>query len=194
MLPDLILIKAIVTLFIILDPLGNVPIFISLTQSASPSRKKKIFHLATIVAFILLLIFGLAGQQILILFGISLHEFMIAGGILLLLLSMKTLFWGERHKVITEEVGAVPIATPLLVGPGTITATIVLLETTGLFVTMSSILINFLIIVVMFRFIENIHKFLGKVGAMVMNRIMAIFLAAIAVGFIIEGIRIVYSL
>lgn len=188
------LIKAVISLLVIIDPLGNVPIFISLTQKATVKKRTKIFRTATTVSLILLLVFAVAGQQIISLFGVSLNAFMIAGGLLLLAISMKIIIVGEKEKSVTEEVGAVPIATPLLIGPGAITTTIVLIHTSGFLITLISILINFLIIFVVIKFIDRIYKFLGKVGAVVIARIMAMFLAAIAIGFITEGIQNTFSL
>ncbi|MCX6821597.1 MAG: MarC family protein [Candidatus Aenigmarchaeota archaeon] len=189
MLSDLTLVKAILALFIVLDPLGNVPLFIALTEKMKKGKRKRTFQTATFVSLVLLLIFALLGQQILGLFGISLFAFMIAGGILLLLISMKTIVFNEKKSDTTEEVGAVPIATPLLVGPGAITTTIVLLQTYGIPVTLVSVLVNFFVIRILFRYIDRIHNFLGKIGALVMARIMAILLAAIAINLIVEGIQ-----
>ena len=189
MLSDLTLVKAILALFIVLDPLGNVPLFIALTEKMKKDKRKKTFQTATFVSLVLLLIFALLGQQILGLCGISLFAFMIAGGILLLLISMKTIVFNEKKSDTTEEVGAVPIATPLLVGPGAITTTIVLLQTYGIPVTLVSVLVNFFVIRILFRYIDRIHNFLGKIGALVMARIMAILLAAIAINLIVEGIQ-----
>jgi multiple antibiotic resistance protein len=174
---------------VIIDPFGNVPIFISLTQKATVAKRNKIFRTATTVSLILLLVFAIAGQQILSLFGVSLNAFMIAGGLLLLAISMKIIIVGEKEKSVTEDIGAVPIATPLLIGPGAITTTIVLMLTSGVFITLVSILVNYLIIFVVLKFIDRIYKFLGKIGAVVIARIMAMFLTAIAIGFIMEGLQ-----
>lgn len=189
MLPDLTILKATLALFIVLDPLGNVPLFISLTEKMKKGKRKRTFQTATLISLILLLTFALLGQQILFLFGISLFAFMIAGGVLLLLISMKTLIINEKKTDVTEEVGAVPIATPLLVGPGAITTTIVLLQSYGILTTLISVMINFLVITLLLRSMDRIYKFLGRIGALVMARIMAIFLAAIAINLIIEGIQ-----
>ncbi len=189
MLPDLTILKATLALFIVLDPLGNVPLFISLTEKMKKGKRKRTFQTATLISLILLLTFALLGQQILFLFGISLFAFMIAGGVLLLLISMKTLIINEKKPDVTEEVGAVPIATPLLVGPGAITTTIVLLQSYGILTTLISVMINFLVITLLLRSMDRIYKFLGRIGALVMARIMAIFLAAIAINLIIEGIQ-----
>jgi multiple antibiotic resistance protein len=189
MLFVLSIIKAIVALFIVIDPLGNIPLFITLTEKMNKEKRRRTFQTATFISLILLLIFALLGQQILALFGISLHAFMIAGGLLLLVISMKTLVFEEKKIAATEEIGAVPIATPLLIGPGAITTTIVILQTYGIPITLISVMINFLIIRILFKYIDRIYKFLGRIGSLVTARIMAIFLAAIAIKFVLEGIR-----
>jgi multiple antibiotic resistance protein len=187
--------KVSLALFIIVDPLGNVPIFISLTEGMSFEQRRKVFKTATIVSLILLLVFALIGQQILEVFRISPQSFMIAGGALLLVIAVKILVFGgwEEKKTLPESIGAVPIATPLLVGPGAITTTIVMLRAYGLPVTLVSVLIIFFTIWLVFHFIEEINRFLGTTGAIVIARIMAIFIAAIAVGFMIDGIRYYFS-
>lgn len=184
------LLKAVIALFVIVDPIGNVPIFISLTQKMSKDERKSAFHTATWVALALLLGIALAGQQVLNLFGISLHSFMIAGGLLLLVLAINILlFGGWKEKVASSKsLGGVPLACPLLVGPGAITTTILILQTSGIVVTLISVVIIFGLIWVILRLIEPIYKVLGETGSAVIARIMAIFIAAIAVGFIIDGI------
>ncbi len=183
--------KVSLALFIIVDPLGNVPIFIGLTEGMSLEQRRKAFQTATIVSLILLLVFALLGQQILEVFRISPQSFMIAGGLLLLVIAVKLLIFGgwEEKKTLPESVGAVPIATPLLVGPGAITTTIVMLQSSGLLVTLVSVLVIFFTIWLVLHFIERINRFLGTTGATVIARIMAIFIAAIGVGFIIDGVK-----
>ena len=142
------LIKGIIALFIVVDPLGNIPIFIGLTDKTSRQQRKRIFNTATIVGFILLLSFTVAGQQILLLFGISIYSFMIAGGILLLIIAMRILITGSWQESPTslETVGAVHIGCPLLVGPGAITTTILSLQMSGIIITMLSVIITFAVV------------------------------------------------
>jgi multiple antibiotic resistance protein len=187
--------KASLALFIIVDPVGNVPIFIGLTKEMKPKQRKNAMHTAIIVAFALLVIFALLGQQVLSIFGISLHSFMIAGGILLLIMATKILTTGRWEETTTpESIGAVPIAFPLLVGPGAITAAIVDLQTLGIAVTLVAIFVTFAATWVILHSIEYIHRFLGKSGSAVVARLMAIFIAAIAVGFIVDGITHYFSI
>ena len=143
--PDLI--KATISLFVIVDPLGNLPILVSLTENMDREERKRTFQVATATGIILLLFFALLGEQILILFRISLQSFMIAGGILLLLIAMRMLLTGSWNGggASQESVGVVPIAIPLLVGPGAITTTILNIRLFGVAVTVASVLIVFFI-------------------------------------------------
>jgi len=182
--------RASLALFIIVDPIGNIPIFIGLTKGMGQKQRRNALRTATMVAFILLVVFALLGRWVLVIFGISLHSFMIAGGMLLLILAAKIpISGGWEEAVSPESVGAVPIAFPLLVGPGAITTAIVTLQTSGVAVTLVSIVVAFGATWAILRSIEHIYGFLGKGGSAVVARLMAIFIAAIAVGFVINGIK-----
>lgn len=184
------ILKGVIALFIIVDPLGNFPIFMSLTEKMSTTERRKTFRTATLVGLILLLCFAVAGNEIFRFFGITLPSFLIAGGILLLIIAIKLLISGglKETAVSAESIGAVPIGIPLLVGPGAITTTILTLQASGLLVTLASVIITFGIVWVILRYIEPIYKFLGKTGTTAIARILAMFIAAIAVGYILEGL------
>ncbi len=185
------LIKSIIALFIIVDPIGNIPIFIGLTSNMTREERSKTFRTAIVISFVLLNVFALAGQSILLVFNISIHSFKIAGGLLLLIISIKILIhgmWEERH-LSDRSIGVVPIAFPLLVGPGAITLTIVNIQTTGVFVTVISVIVVLLITWLIIRAMEPINNFLGETGSVVISRLMAVFIAAIAIEFIASGIR-----
>ena len=186
--PDLI--KATISLFIIVDPLGNLPILVSLTEKMNSEERRRTFHVATTTGIILLLFFALLGEQILVLFRISLQSFMIAGGILLLLIAMRMLLTGswDEGESSQESVGVVPIAIPLLVGPGAITTTILNIRLFGVAITVASVLIVFFIVWLTLRFIDQIHRLLGRSGSLIISRVMALIIAAIAVEYILEGI------
>lgn len=184
------LLKAFIALIVIVDPLGNIPIFSSLTAKMSRKVRRRTFNIATLVGFVLLLVFTLLGDQLLKLFGISIESFMIAGGLLLAIISVKILIqggWEERH-LSPEDVGAVPIAFPLLVGPGAITTTILILKSSGLGIAVLAVSLVFAIVWLILRFIDSIYSLLGKTGSAVIARVMAVFIAAIAVQFILEGL------
>jgi len=183
------LLKATISLFIVVDPFGNIPIFIGLTSNMDSGRRAKAFRMAVITGFILLMIFAIAGRWVLQIFNITLYSFRIAGGILLLFLALELLMKEKVYaKISPEESGAVPLGVPLLVGPGAITATIINLESVGFSATMIAVAIVCIITWIVLKFIEPIHKLLGKVGSMVVSKVMAMLLAAIAIQFILEGI------
>lgn len=193
LLPELV--KGIIALFIVVDPLGNIPIFVSLTDKTSVQQRRKIFNTATIVGLILLLSFTLAGQQILLLFGITLHSFQIAGGILLLIIAIRFLIansWQEPSESF-ETVGAVPIGCPLLVGPGAITTTILSLQTSGVVIAVLSVIITFAFVGLILRFIDPVYKFLGKTGSLVISKLMALFIASIAIQYVLVGLNYPYN-
>ncbi len=186
------ILKMSLALFIVVNPLGNVPIFIGLTQDMDVSERKKTYRLATLTGVILLTFFSLVGQNVLVLFGIQWDSFLIAGGILLLIVAIRLLVtggWGE-HKDATESVGAVPIGYPLLVGPGAITTSILNIQSFGIVSTLLSVMVTFIIVWIILHFIDPIYKVLGKNGSLVITRVMALLIAAISVQYIIQGIKI----
>lgn len=183
-------VKAAITLFIIVDPLGNIPIFIGLTRDLSRDARQRAFRTAVSTGFILLMFFALVGQQVFMLFGISIYSFMIAGGILLLMISIRMIIRGEWEEKTTqpESIGIVPIAFPLLVGPGAITTTILSLQNYGLVVALLSVLVVFIAVQIILTFIEPIYHFLGSSGTLVISKLMALLTAAIAIQYILNGI------
>lgn len=184
------LIKAVIALFIIVDPFGNIPIFVGLTDTMEDKQRKRIFNVATVVALILLLVFSFAGQEILNLFGLSIYSFEVAGGILLLIIAIRILISNSSHEhpESPESMGAVPIAMPLLVGPGAITTTIFNLQSYGIYAAILAAVIVLALTWVILRFMNNIYRFLGKTGALVIARVMALLIAAIAVQYILTGV------
>jgi multiple antibiotic resistance protein len=184
------LVKAVIALFIIVDPFGNVPIFMSLTESMAESQRRKVFNTAVLVGFILLLVFAFTGQEIFLVFGISIYSFEVAGGLLLLIISIRILISGSLHENVEspESIGAVPIAMPLLVGPGAITATILNLQNFGIAVTILSVLVVLILTWIILRFVGSIYRILGKTGSVVIARVMALLIAAIAIQYILVGV------
>ena len=183
-------VKAAIVLFIIVDPFGNIPIFMGLTEKLTISERRKIFNTAILVGIALLLVFAFTGQEIFTIFGISINSFQVAGGLLLLITSLKILVSGSLYESTdtVEGLGAVPIAMPLLVGPGAITTTILNLQSYGILVTIVSVLIVMLLTWLILRYVNQIYRVLGRTGSVVIARVMSLLLAAIAVQFILVGI------
>ncbi len=186
------LLRAVISLFIVMDPIGLIPLIASLTSNLSREHSKRVIRSTIYTAASLLLAFALAGHQILQLFGVSLESFSIAGGLLLLLLSFELLLKGWELKGNAIEIGAVPLAFPLLVGPGAITTTIITLERYGITVALLSVGIAILLTLIVFNFMHILNRLLGQLGSLIVSRVMAILIAAIAIEFIISGIESIF--
>ena len=188
------LIGSIIALFVIVDPLGNVPIFLGLTRKTDSKGRKRIFKMALITSLILLIVFAVSGKLILEVLVIDITSFRIAGGLLLLILATKILIYGtwEEKSISSESAGAVPIAFPLLAGPGAITNVIVINESAGLLVVLVAIGTVIGITGLILAGIDKIHRLLGLVGSIVIARIMAVFIAAIAIQYIVEGLKLAF--
>ena len=188
--------RAVIALFIIVDPFGNIPIFVGLTQNVAADQRKRVYNTAVIVGTVLLLFFAFAGNLVLNIFGLSLQAFEIAGGILLLIIAIRIIISGSHENVESpESLGAVPIAIPLLVGPGAITTTMVTLqtnETQGLAIAVTIAVLAVVIVMsltwVILRFINGFNKLLGKTGSLVIARVMALLISGIAIQYILTGI------
>ena len=153
-------------------------------------QRRRVFKTAFIVGFILLLVFAFTGLEIFNIFGISIYSFEVAGGILLLIISIRVLISGTKPESAEspESIGAVPIAIPLLVGPGAITTTIFNLQAYDVYVTALSVFFVMAITWVILMFMNRIYRVLGKTGSQVIARVMALLIAAIAVQYILGGV------
>ncbi len=192
--PVVELTKATVALFIIVDPIGLVPVFSNMTKSMSAVDRVRMFRAVIYTGASLLTTFALVGEELLALFGIILPSFQIAGGLLLLLLSLDILLRGQRfaRPGSHEDIGVVPIAFPLLVGPGAITTTMIALGAYGILVTLGSIVIVMLLTWIVMKQTDRIYRFLGKTGSAVVAQVIGVFIAAIAIQLIIGGVQFYY--
>lgn len=185
------LLKSSLSLFVVINPVGSIALLISMTARMDTSERKVVSKNIMITAAGLLIAFGAAGTQLLSLFGIELFSFMIAGGILLFIISIELLTRGMwRYGDFTStDIGVVPLAFPLLTGPGAITSVIISLQSYGLSVTLLSIALVLLATYAILRSEDKIFRVLGRRGLIVITRVLAIFLAAIAIQYVIEGSR-----
>ncbi len=180
-----------VPLFIVIDALGNLPFVISLSEGMSKQERRKMIHLATVTATIVGLVFLFLGQFILKVLGISVGSFAIAGGLILLVLSIKYMTTGRMVEAIKEEmVAVVPIGTPLTVGPATITTLLLLATQFSLYMVLGSFALNMLLTWVIFLSSNQIARFMGEGGLKAVSRVFSLLLAAIAVNMIIHGLEL----
>jgi len=195
------LITAFVTLFLVIDPMGLLPMFIALTQGNDPQTRRAIALRSTFVAFLILTLFAVVGGKLLVAIGIGMPAFRIAGGILLFLTAVDMLF--ERRSVRrgkqsvdtqNADPSVFPMATPLIAGPGSIATAILLAGQDGhsinaIFVTVSAIFGVLIVAIVLFLSSGALGKLLGKTGINVITRLLGMLLAALAVQFVVDGMK-----
>jgi multiple antibiotic resistance protein len=190
------LIRSTIALFVVIDPIGSVPLFIVITQKMEKTERISVTKTAIITAAALLFVFAVAGTQILSIFGITIPSFMVAGGVLLFIVAIELLThggWRFGSAGEIEESGVVPLAFPLLAGPGAITAVIISYQTAGLIVTALSIMIVIGGTYIVLRFVDKIYKILGRRGSIIITRVFAVLVAAIAIQFIVDGAKSLFS-
>lgn len=192
-----------VTIFAIMDPFGLIPLFLAFTGSQSDEQRTKIIRRSVIATAIILVIAALAGKHVLSFFGIDIYSFQIAGGILLLIIALnmlqakgsmlKSTPKEQDEAIAKEDISVVPLAMPLLAGPGTISMVIVFsssMETAGAKLTLIGIIIAVSLTVWPILLLSKwIGQKLGSTGINITVRIMGLILASIAVKFIVEGIK-----
>lgn len=182
------ILKSFITLFVIINPIGNLTVFIGLSKGMDAKKRRKIVNEILFVAAILLFAFLFFGTYIFKFFNIGLDTFQIGGGIILLIIAITYLL--DIHTGIHghKDISAVPMGTPLLIGPGTITSTLILVNEFGILITFIAAVLALLAVWLVLRFSGKIYKLIGPHWAMVTSRIMGLVLAAIAVEFIKSGI------
>jgi multiple antibiotic resistance protein len=184
-----------VPLFVAVDAIGVLPIFLGFTDGIKKARVRKIVLQSVLTASVVGLAFLFLGEAVLRALGISVADFMIAGGIVLLIISINDIIsFEKKHKSVDEEsMGAVPIGVPLIVGPAVLTTSILLVREYGPWVTVLSLVINILFAGVVFWFSGAINRVLGKTGAKTFSKLAHLLLAAISVMIMRKGIMIYLS-
>ncbi len=191
------------SLFALINPIGNVPIFITLTENYNQKERNKIALKAIIFSFFVLIMFAQIGDLIFSFYGITIHAFRIAGGILLFKISLD-MVESKRSRTKTtpsemeeaeekNEVAYTPIGIPLIAGPGSIASIMILsseaknfLDKTTLFATLAIVLI---ITYIIFKLSKVLSNYFGKSGLRIMLRIMGLILLVISIEFILKGIH-----
>ncbi|NQT61759.1 MAG: MarC family protein [Candidatus Marinimicrobia bacterium] len=176
---------AFVTLLVIMDPFGGLPVFMTLTKDYPEERAKHSAHRATRVSLILLTLFVFVGEGILEFFSITMFSFQVGGGLILLslgLLYVLGVTLGDDKDYSKDIV--IPMATPLIAGPGAITAIIILVSQYGFWVPLLAMLLNLFIFWLAMYYAKYIKKFLGEQGLEIMSRVMGLLLVALAIEMI----------
>lgn len=178
-----------IPIFVAVNIFGILPIFISLTEGISKAEKSKIIHQSVFTGTVIALVFMFIGKIVFLIMGITVSDFKIAGGILLLILSVNLLLPGEpRKKEINTEIGVFPLGTPLITGPAVLTTTMMMIDVYGFAPTFVAIILNMLIVLFVLNNSEKIIKILGTSGTRAFSKVIDILLTAIAVMMIRKGI------
>ena len=182
--------SAFLPLFVAIDAIGMVGIYISLTSDFTESVKKRLVTEATLTALFVSVIFLFFGKMIFRLLGISPDDFRVAGGIILLILAISDILFSnhEKRRSTDTAVGIVPIGIPLIMGPAALTTILISTETLGFPLTLISLLLNLAIAWFVFRNANWFVRMIGEAGTKALAKVMALFLAAIAVMMIRVGI------
>lgn len=180
-----------IPLFVAIDVIGVLPLFVGLVESIDEKRRRVIIIEATFAAFMISLLFLIAGKLIFSFLGITESDFRVGGGIILLVLSIKDLlFTKEGSRSPGTSIGVVPIGIPLIMGPAALTTVIILVDSYGYLWTIISLVANMLIVFFVFRQAGFIHRAMGQAGSKAVGKVASLLLAAIAVMMIRSGIAV----
>jgi multiple antibiotic resistance protein len=179
-----------IPLFVAVDPMGILPIFMSLVEGLDRKTVKKIILQSVLTAAIIAVMFLALGKLIFRLLGITVADFLVAGGILLFVISISDLLSSgkKQREVDPDGLGFVPLGVPLLAGPAMLTTIVILVGEHGYFNTVAAALINILIAGGVFWVSGVVNRLLGKSGARAISKIANLFLAAIAVMMVRKGV------
>ncbi len=201
-------ISALVTLLVVVDPVGLVPTFIGITHGLPPRARRSVALRASLIAAVVLIGTSLVGEWLLRQLAISLPAFRIAGGLLLFSIASEMVFGvrTQRQSQTAEQaveehmrnIAAFPLAIPLMAGPGAITATVLLAGRSNGDPLRMGLLIGVivavcLICVAAFVLATRIARLFGVTGNIVLSRLLGVLLAALAVQFVVDGVRVLFA-
>jgi len=194
------MITALVTMFVVIDPIGIAPLFLALTQGMTPQQRRRIALRATLTAAFVLALFAFFGEALLGFVGISMPAFRIAGGILLFLTALDMLF--ERRTKRREDQkdsaepqddpSVFPLAIPLMAGPGAIASVILLIGekpgAEGMITVLGITALTLVVMAIILMLSSYVDRLIGKTGIDVITRILGMLLAALSVQFVLDGL------
>jgi multiple antibiotic resistance protein len=187
-----------IPIFVAMDAIATLPLFISFTKKLSAKEKHRLTWQAVITAFAVAVSIVFTGKSIFNFLGITVNDFRIAGGTILLILAVKDLVFPDDKSenadtINVREIGVVPLGIPLIIGPGVLTTLIILIDTHGYPMTLLSLVLNLVIVFVLFYYSDVVSRVLGKKASMAFAKVANLFMAAIAIMMIRIGILDVMS-
>jgi multiple antibiotic resistance protein len=183
------ILMAFIPVFVAVDAIGTLPILTSLTQGLDRGQKNRVILQSMLTALCLAVGFVLVGKLVFKALGITMGDFMIAGGVILFCLAIIDIVNPiKRRRVPDSNLGVVPLGTPLLAGPALLTTSMLAISEYGVLATLISVVANILLAGLLFRFSLLLIKLLGEAGAKALSKVSSLLLAAIAIMLIRKGL------
>jgi multiple antibiotic resistance protein len=180
---------AFVSIFVAVDAVGMLPIFMALTHRFSPEERRRLVWNSTVTALLVAISFLWIGKLVFQWLGITINDFLVAGGAILFIISIRDLLSFEKSpRVPGETLGVVPLAVPLIVGPAVLTTSLILHDSFGFYPTVTAIVLNILLCAVILNASQILSKILGVTGSHTLSKIFNLLLAAIGVMLIRSGV------
>lgn len=183
---------AFIPLFVAMEPIGLIPIYVALTDGMDTHQKRSVLFHSILTAAAITLAFLFVGRAVFILLGITISDFQIAGGLILLSIAIVDIVHTARLTPVAKPspgVGIVPMGTPLIAGPAALTTLLMLSELYGFTVTLAALIVNLLIVWLSFLSSDRIIGYIGEKGSLGISKVISLLLAAIAVMMIRRGIE-----
>ena len=179
-----------IPLFVALNPPGKIPMFLGMTQHVDSARRRRLAHQAIVTAALVAVGFMFLGSLVFSALNITVADFQVAGGLILLILAGRDLVGGNEAQTVTaEDFGVVPLGMPLIAGPATLTALLNLQQTVGVVITLLALAVNLALVYLACRYSEALTGWVGKPALRAVAKIVALLLAAIAVHMIRLGFK-----
>jgi multiple antibiotic resistance protein len=193
--------EATISVFAIVNPIGNLPVFVGLIEHLSPPERKRVLRIAGLTALAIICTMALIGQYLLEgVFHISMSEFMFGGGLILIAVGIRGILTrqavrhdpGQSAAVDSVRLAVSPMASPLLVGPGSIVTVMLLVSRHSLIYGLAACLVAFVFVILVLNFADVAYRLMGRVGALAVGRIMEIFIVAIGASFVFRAMKEVF--
>lgn len=186
-------IQSFIPLFVAMDTVGLVPLFLGLTQGMERAQLRRLIYSATGTAFIIAIVFLFSGTALFDFLGITAADFRIGGGVVLLVLAIQDLASStpEDRRTPRADIGVVPIGIPLIMGPAGMTTILILMDTQGLAMTLSALIANCLVVLLVLLNSKWIIRVMGEAGSQAFAKVASLFMAGIAIMMIRSGIEAV---
>ena len=195
--------EAAVSIFAMVNVMGNLPVFVGLTDDVDTKERRELFRLAGLTAFVLICLMAVAGNFLLqYVFHIRMPAFMLGGGLILIVVGIRSILSRPKSRssapsapeaaagdIDHVSLAVTPIASPLLVGPGSIATVMLVASEHGILFALGACLVTFALVLLILNYAHVIYRLMGRVGALAIGRIMQIFIVAIGANFVLQALK-----